>query len=93
MLCRGAAASHGIAGIGAGFVPRVLDTSLIDRVIGVSTVDALSLFASLPFELGIAAGISSAAALIAAMRIGREEKFDGKKIAVILPDGRDRYES
>ena len=93
VLCRGAAASHGIAGIGAGFVPRVLDTSLIDRVIGVSTVDALSLFASLPFELGIAAGISSAAALIAAMRIGREKKYDGKKIAVILPDGRDRYES
>jgi cysteine synthase A len=82
---------HGIQGIGAGFIPDVLDLGLIDRVEAVSTEEAMSFARRLAREEGILAGISCGAAAAAAVRLASAPEFAGKTIVVILPDSGERY--
>lgn len=82
---------HGIQGIGAGFVPATLDISLVDRIAKVSTEEAKEYAHRLVKEEGIIAGISSGAAMCAAVQIAKEKEFEGKNIVVILPDSAERY--
>lgn len=82
---------HKIQGIGAGFIPDTLDLSLIDRVEQVSSDGAIEFAKRLAREEGILAGISSGAAVAAAVRLAGLDEFAGKNIVVILPDGAERY--
>lgn len=82
---------HGIQGIGAGFVPEILDTEIYDRVVAVETKEAYEAAKLLAKEEGILVGISSGAALCAAIRIAKEEAYEGKTIVVLLPDTGERY--
>lgn len=82
---------HKIQGIGAGFIPAVLDLTLIDRVEPVASDEAVQFARRLAREEGILAGISSGAAVAAAARLAAEEAFAGKTIVVILPDAGERY--
>jgi cysteine synthase A len=82
---------HKIQGIGAGFLPDVLDLSLVDRVESASDDEAMEFARRLATEEGILSGISSGAAAAAAVRLGKEEAFAGKTIVVILPDSGERY--
>lgn len=91
VLSGGKAGPHAIQGIGAGFVPEILDTSLISEVIAVSDDDAFAFAREVGREEGTLVGISSGAALCAAVRIASREAFAGKNIAVVFPDGADRY--
>lgn len=91
VISQGKAGSHGIQGIGAGFIPETLDVSLIDEVITVedkSATDTAKLFSKAE---GVLVGISSGAALFGATELAKKEENAGKNIAVILPDGGDRY--
>ena len=82
---------HKIQGIGAGFVPEVLDLSLVDRVEQVTNEEAFSHARRLALEEGLLSGISSGAAVAAAARLARLPEFDGKTIVAILPDSGERY--
>lgn len=82
---------HKIQGIGAGFVPEVLDLSLVDRVETVTSEESIEYARRLAREEGLLVGISSGAAMAAADRIARMDEFDGKNIVVILPDAAERY--
>ena len=82
---------HKIQGIGAGFIPAVLDLTLIDRVEPIASDEAVQFARRLAREEGILAGISSGAAVAAAARLAAEEAFAGKTIVVILPDAGERY--
>jgi len=82
---------HKIQGIGAGFVPDVLDLSLVDRVEQVSDEESMEAARRLAREEGILAGISCGAAMAAAARLARDRAFDGRTIVVILPDSGERY--
>jgi cysteine synthase A len=82
---------HKIQGIGAGFVPDNLDLSLVDRVETVSDEEAVAMARRLMKEEGILAGISCGAATVAALRLAREEAFEGRTIVVVLPDSGERY--
>ena len=82
---------HKIQGIGAGFVPDVLDLSLVDRVETVTSEVAVDYARRLAREEGILAGISCGAAMAVADSIAREDEFEGKTIVVILPDAAERY--
>lgn len=82
---------HKIQGIGAGFVPGVLDLKVIDEVITVSSQDAVKFALRLALEEGVLAGISSGAAVAAATRLGQREEFQGKTIVVVLPSAAERY--
>lgn len=84
---------HGIQGIGAGFVPEVLDLSMIDRIETVATDVAIEYTRRLAREEGILAGISCGAAMAVADRIARSDEFEGKTVVVILPDAAERYMS
>jgi cysteine synthase A len=84
-------APHKIQGIGAGFVPKVLDLSLVDRIEQVTNEEAIELARRLAREEGILSGISSGAALAAALRLAKQPEFAGKNIVVILPDSGERY--
>lgn len=83
--------SHGIQGIGAGFVPDILRCELIDDVVTVEREDAVTRARTLASEEGILAGLSSGAAVEAATRIASQEENKGKLIVVILPDTGERY--
>lgn len=83
--------AHKIQGIGAGFVPKVLDLSLIDRIETVSNDEAISMARRLAAEEGMLSGISSGAAAHVAAKIAREPASAGKTIVVILPDAGERY--
>ncbi len=89
LLSRGMAGSHGIQGIGANFVPSVLDTTVYDRVMTVTQQEAVAACRLLADTQGLLAGFSSGAALHAAMILAREQP--GKRIAVLLPDSGTRY--
>jgi len=89
VLSGGSPASHGIQGIGAGFIPVVLDRGLIDRVIQVKTEEAKEMARRLAREEGIFVGISSGAAMQAACQVDKDAK--GKTIVVVLPDTGERY--
>jgi len=82
---------HKIQGIGAGFIPKNLDISLIDRAEQVSNDDAIEMARRLMEEEGILAGISSGAAVVAASRLATEPEFKDKNIVVILPSSGERY--
>ncbi len=82
---------HKIQGIGAGFIPDTLDLSLVDRVEQVDSAEAVDYARRLAREEGLLVGISSGAAVAAALRLAREEAFAGKTIVVVLPDAGERY--
>ena len=82
---------HGIQGIGAGFIPKVLDKSLIDEVIPVKTVDAIETAKTLIKVEGALCGISSGASLYAGIEIAKRSEFTNKNIVVVLPDGAEKY--
>ncbi len=87
----GKAGPHGLQGIGAGFVPEVLDTSVYDEVIPVAEADAYAAGRQLARREGVLAGISSGAALWAALQLAKRPENKGKTIVVLLPDTGDRY--
>ena len=87
----GKAGPHKIQGIGAGFVPAVLDRSVVDRVVTVPGDDAFAASRALAQTEGVLAGISSGAALSAAAALAKEEAYRGKNIVVVLPDTGERY--
>ncbi len=91
VLSGGRPGPHGLQGIGAGFVPAVLDTGLIDEVIPVRAEDAYAMGRRLGREEGVLAGISSGAALWAALELARRKENAGKTLVALLPDGGDRY--
>ncbi len=91
LLSGGKAGSHGIQGIGANFVPEVLDRSLIDEIMTVTTDDALEMARQAAKREGVLCGISSGAALSAALKLGAREEYAGRAIVVILPDTGERY--
>ena len=91
VLSGGQAGAHGIQGIGAGFVPGVLDISICDEIIAVTDADAFAAGRRLGRCEGVLAGISSGAALWAAMELARRRENRGKTIVALLPDTGDRY--
>lgn len=91
LLTKGVSGPHKLQGIGANFVPEILDTSLIDEVVTVSSDDAFLCTKSIAKNKGILVGISSGAALAAALKLAEKPENAGKKIVVILPDTGDRY--
>jgi len=91
VLSGGAAGPHKIQGIGAGFVPQVLNLDIIDEIIRVTNDDAGSTARALAKSEGILAGISSGAALWAALEVAKRKESKGKIIVVIIPDTGERY--
>ena len=93
VLSEGVSGPHKIQGIGAGFVPETLNTSIYDEIIKVENEDAFETGKYLAAEEAILAGISSGAALDAAIQLAKREENKGKTIVVLLPDNGDRYYS
>lgn len=85
------AGSHGIQGIGAGFVPEILDTDIYDKILTVENEEAYRAAKLLAKEEGILVGISSGAALHAAICLAKEEAYKGRTIVALLPDTGERY--
>lgn len=93
VLSEGKAGPHKIQGIGAGFVPKVLDTCIYDVIMPIENEDAFATAKKLAQKEGLLTGISSGAALHAAMELAKKEENSGKTIVVLLPDHGDRYYS
>ena len=91
LLTRGFSGPHGIQGIGANFIPEILDLSLVDQVVSVTTQDAYAAGQLLGREEGILCGISSGCVLHVAMEMGKKEENKGKTIVALLPDSGERY--
>ncbi|HEU67808.1 MAG TPA: pyridoxal-phosphate dependent enzyme, partial [Candidatus Acetothermia bacterium] len=91
VLSGGTPGRHRIQGIGAGFVPEVFDRSVADEVIAVSDDEAAEAARRLARTEGILAGISSGAAVAAALRVAARPEFQGKFLVVVLPDTGERY--
>jgi cysteine synthase A len=91
VLSGGRPGPHKIQGIGAGFVPQVLNTKIIDEIIQVSNSDAMEIARQLASKEGISAGISSGAAMWAAIQLSQRAENQDKTIVVILPDAAERY--
>ena len=93
VLTKGYSGKHVIQGIGAGFIPEILDKDVIDEVIDVPNESALKTTLLLSRAESILAGISSGAALYAAIQVAKRDEFKGKNVVVIFPDNGDRYMS
>ena len=91
VISGGAPGPHKIQGIGAGFIPQVLNTGIIDEIIQVKDEDATLTTRRLAKEEGILCGISSGAAMWAALQVVRRKELKGKNIVVLLPDSGERY--
>lgn len=91
VLSGGKPGAHKIQGIGAGFVPKIYDAGVVDRVMQVSNDDAIRTSRRLAADEGLMVGISSGAAVYAAAELARQEKYAGKTIVVLLPDTGERY--
>lgn len=91
VLSKGQSGPHKIQGIGAGFVPDVLNTKIYDEIIAVDDADAFELGRAIARKEGILVGISSGAALWAAIQLAKRPENKGKKIVALLPDTGDRY--
>ena len=91
VLSTGAAGPHKIQGIGAGFVPKVLDTAVYDEIIPVENDDAFAMGKEVGRNEGVLVGISSGAALWAAIELAKRPENEGKNIVVLFPDTGDRY--
>ena len=91
VLSEGKAGAHKIQGIGAGFVPDTLDTTIYDKVVPVANEDAFKFGKEFARSEGLLVGISSGAALAAAIELSKLEDFAGKTFVVLLPDTGDRY--
>lgn len=91
VLSKGESGKHGIQGIGAGFVPEVLNRDIIDEVITVSDEDAINTARYMGKDEGFLVGISAGAALYAAIELGRREENKDKNIVVLLPDSGNKY--
>ncbi len=91
VLSGGASGKHGIQGIGAGFVPQALNTSIYDEIITVEDEDAFALGRNMGKLEGVLVGISSGAALWAAVQLAKRAENKGKTIVALLPDAGDRY--
>ena len=91
VLTKGKSGAHGIQGIGAGFVPDTLDTSVYDEVIAVEDADAYKYSRAVTASDGLLVGISAGAALYAGVRLARRPENKGKTIVVLLPDSGERY--
>ena len=91
VLSTGKAGPHKIQGIGAGFVPEVLNTKIYDEIIPVSNEDAFATGRLIGKSEGVLVGISSGAALFAAIELAKRPENEGKNIVVLLPDTGDRY--
>ena len=91
VLTGGTAGSHGLQGIGAGFIPEILDVNLLDEVVTVTTEEAYAAGRQMSRQEGILAGISGGAALHAAVLLARRPENEGKTIVVLIPDSGERY--
>lgn len=91
VLSKGVKGPHGIQGIGAGFMPDILDTGIYDEIIPVKDEDAFTYGRLMGKKEGVLVGISSGAALAAAVELARREENAGKQIVVLMPDTGDRY--
>lgn len=91
VLSGGKAGAHGLQGIGAGFIPAILDTEILDQIVPVTDEEAYKASRMLAFEEGILTGITSGAALHAALNLAGKEEYSGKTIVVLLPDTGERY--
>ena len=91
LLTQGTAGPHGIQGIGANFVPSILDTGIIDEIMTVTTEDAYTTGRRMGTEEGVLAGISGGAALWAALELAKRPENAGKTIVAMLPDSGERY--
>lgn len=91
LLSTGVAGAHKIQGIGAGFVPEILNTEIYDEIITVTNEDAFATGKLIGKNEGILVGISSGAALHAAIELAKRPENEGKNIVVLFPDTGDRY--